>query len=153
MRLSTLSAFLLPVSHALPSTATSGKGVEVNIPEFFSEIATAKIWRVALDLLDEVSFLSLLLKYSNSLSAARKISRKGPQHRPQHRRLCPRRCHVLDIRLLPGFPIQSVRPKRPLSQPLSSKQPQPIQNPQPAIRSRSAMDRPSSPAGVADRHP
>lgn len=58
MRLGTLSAFLLPVSHALPSSTTSGKGVEINIPELFSEITTAKIWRVALDLLDEVRFLS-----------------------------------------------------------------------------------------------
>lgn len=73
MKLGILSVVLLSsLSHALPSspaidkTARSPKGsADLDIPQLFSEGTTAKIWRVALNLLDEVGFPAWHAEYFN----------------------------------------------------------------------------------------
>ena len=60
MKLRTLLVSLLSLGYALPSSTpdkasrSPGKSVDLDIPQLFSEDTTAKIWRVAQNLLDEV---------------------------------------------------------------------------------------------------
>ena len=76
--------FLATVSYALPSSIVDkalrspAKGVDFDIPQLFSEATTAKIWRVALNLLDEVRCSLLKVKRkSNIISSQIDIPRKS----------------------------------------------------------------------------
>lgn len=148
MKLKNLSVLLLStVSYALPSGHNSGKDADLHIPELFSETTTAKIWRVALNLLDEVC--CCLSSAHTDSPAPRQISRKGPRYRP----LCPRGCFVLDFWLLPGVFIRSARTSCPVPRLLPSKWHRPRSNPRATPRPRSEMDGTATQAGSPNGHP